>query len=48
MKMTKIFKKYTRDIVNGYVYVEKISLILKLSMACDIGVANFVRTRCST
>ena len=24
-KMTIIFKKYTKDIVNGYVYVEKIS-----------------------
>ena len=23
MKMTKISKKYTKDIINGYVYVEK-------------------------
>ena len=25
MKMTKNFKKYTKDTINGYVYVEKIS-----------------------
>ena len=47
--MTKIFKKiYTKDTINGYVYVEKASKILKLSMACNIGVANFVHTWCST
>ena len=44
MKMTKNSKKCTKDIINGYVYLEKTSLFLKLSMACNIGVANFVRT----
>ena len=48
MKMTKNLKIYTKDIINGYVYVEKISEILKLSMACNIGVTNFVGTWCST
>ena len=34
MKMTKKFKKYKKDIINGYVNVGKIS---KLSMAYNIG-----------
>ena len=43
MKMTNFFK-YRKDIINGYVYVEKISWFKKLSMAYNIGVANFDRT----
>ena len=35
--MTKNFKNmYTKDTINGYVYVENI----KLYMACNIGVFN--------
>jgi hypothetical protein len=49
MKMTKNFRKYTKDTINAYVYVENISKKkLKLCMTCNIGVANFVRTWCST
>ena len=44
MKMTKFFLNYTKDIINGYIYVEKISQFLKLSMGCNIGVVNFVHT----
>ena len=29
MKMTKNFKKYTKDIINGYVYTEKKIIIFK-------------------
>ena len=47
MNMT-IFFKVTKDIINGYVYVEKISQFLKLSMAYNMGVANFVYTQFST
>ena len=48
MKMTKISKKYAKDTINDYVYVEKTSYIFKLSMACKIRVANFVRMWCPT
>jgi hypothetical protein len=48
MKMTKNFKKYIKDIINDYVYREKISQFLKISMAYNIGVANFGRSRFST
>ena len=27
MEMTKNFKKYTNDIINGYIYIEKIIII---------------------
>ena len=37
-----------KDVINGYVYVEKISLSLKLSMQHNVGVANLSRTWCST
>ena len=30
-------RKYTKDIIEGYVYLE----IIKVSMECNIGVANF-------
>ena len=40
----KISKEYRKDnIIKGYVYVEKISWFKKLSMAYNIGVANFDR-----
>ena len=45
-KMSNFFLS-TKDAINGYVYVEKKSYISKLSMACNIGIANFVRTWCS-
>ena len=46
MKMTKNCKKYVyqRYYKWLYIYVENISWILKLSMTCNIGVANFVHT----
>ena len=37
MEMTKEFKKYKKDTINGYVYVEKLSQFQKLSMAYNIG-----------
>ena len=46
--MTINYNFFTKGTINGYVYVEKISQILKLSMACNIGVANFIRTWCPT
>ena len=46
MKMTEKFKEIQKDTINDFVYVEKISKKLKLSMACNIGVANFVHTWC--
>ena len=48
MKMTKNFKKYTKRYYQWLCICRITSWILKLSMACDIGVANFVRTWCST
>ena len=40
MNMDKFSKKYTKYVINGYVYVEKLSWNLKLSMPYNIGVAN--------
>ena len=33
----KLQEEHAKDIINGYVYVEKISYFLKLSMACNTG-----------
>ena len=30
IKMPKNFKKYTKDIINGYAYVEKKIIVLKI------------------
>ena len=49
MKTTIKFQKiYTKDIMNGYVYVGKHIYIYKLSMAYNIRVATFVCTWFST
>ena len=43
MKMTKYFKEiHTEDILNGYVYVEKMSQLQKLPMAYNIGYQTFI------
>ena len=44
----KLSKKCTKYVINGYVYVEKISQNLKLSMPYNIGVATLSRSWCST
>ena len=48
MNMAKKFNKYTKDVINGYVYVEKVSYNLNLSMPYNIGIANLSRMWCST
>jgi hypothetical protein len=40
----KFQKIYTKDIINGYVYVLKISYCLKIYMPYNIGVAKLVST----
>ena len=48
MEMTNNFKKYKKILsMNIYIY-RKISYFLKLSMAYNVGVANFVRMWFST
>ena len=49
-KRTKIGLKsskiYIKDVFNGYVYVKKNIIKLKISMTYNIGVANLSRTSC--